>query len=385
MPETAGKASEHTESTSENLHTSRRRVWILSILALAAGVGTTILLQRARYESFNGFLQAKLRTINAPRDAKIAKVFVREGALVEAGQPLVALEADDLEARLSKKRTELAGLEAELLQSEARLTVELEARQSAIQAEMFETKLRSAQFLRQQFSQQVENLAWGDFGHGAETPLFADANRSEPLKSIIFENRKPDEERIRALLRQEAAQNASEVSTAQIELCDERLKQLELQGRELPDKLRRSMGTDRVQPLVELARSELAALEEEKQSLTIVAHGPGVVGVFQKRMGDHVTAHEAIVQILDEEQPYLMLRIPSQRIADFAPDSIVELCFPGGRLGKGRVEEIPPQTAPVSVSMEGTDETLLIVHVIPIGVQWPHVPFGTQVEVRRMR
>lgn len=385
MPETAGRSSEHTDSTSDIMQTSRRRVWILSVLALAAGVGTTIVLQRARYESFNGFLQAKLRTINAPRDAKIAKVFVREGTMVEAGQPLVALEADDLEARLTKKRTELAGLEAELLQSEARLTVELEARQGAIQAEIFETKLRSAQFLRQQFSQQVENLAWGEFGHGAETTLFANATpRDEPLKSIIFENRKPDEERIRALLRQEAAQNANEVSSAQIELCDERLKQLELQSRELPDKLRRSMGTDRVQPLVELARSELAALEEEKQSLTITAQGPGIVGVFQKRLGDHVVAHEAIVQILDEEQPYLMLRIPSQRIADFATDSIVELCFPGGRLGKGRVEEIPPQTAPISVTT-GTDESLLIVQVIPVGVQWPRVPFGSQVEVRRMR
>src|SRR5438034_127422 len=83
-----------------------------------------------------------VRTATAPRDARIAQVFVKQGAFVAAGQPLVALADEDLATRLTKKRSEVAALEAELAQAEANLTIELETRQAAIQAEIFETKLR---------------------------------------------------------------------------------------------------------------------------------------------------------------------------------------------------------------------------------------------------
>jgi multidrug resistance efflux pump len=109
-----------------------------------------------------------------------------------------------------------------------------------------------------------------------------------------------------------------------------------------------------------------------------------MVGVYQKQPGDRVTAWEPIVQVLDEEQPYLLLQIPSPRIADFAPGTEVELRFPGGRKGKGRVEDIPPQASPLS-GEGSTTETTITAHVDPVGALWPEIPFGSVVEVRRRR
>jgi hypothetical protein len=91
------------------------------------------------------------------------------------------------------------------------------------------------------------------------------------------------------------------------------------------------------------------------------------------------------VQLLDEEQPFLVVQIPSPRISDFAPGTVVELQFPGGRTGKGRVEEIPPQTSPVSLDSGRIGETVITAHVDPVGVLWPSLPFGSVVEVRRVR
>jgi hypothetical protein len=110
-----------------------------------------------------------------------------------------------------------------------------------------------------------------------------------------------------------------------------------------------------------------------------------MVGVFNKELGDHISAHEPIVQLLDEEQPYLLLQIPSSRISDFAPGTLVDLYFPGGSFGQGRVEEIPPQTSPIPVPGAPSSDTVITAHIEPLGTLWPNLPFGSEVEVRRKR
>jgi hypothetical protein len=95
------------------------------------------------------------------------------------------------------------------------------------------------------------------------------------------------------------------------------------------------------------SRAELAQLEPQERELTLVAETSGMVGIFLKEPGDYVTAHEPILQLLDEEQPFLLLQFPSPRISDIAPGTLVDLYFPGGKKCQGRVEEIPPQTSPI--------------------------------------
>lgn len=362
----------------------QRRVWTLSCLALVAGMAVALWAERSSYESFTGRLQAKSRIVTAGRDARIARILVEQGKTVAAGTPLLVLHDPELEARLARKRRDVTHLEAELAQARAKLTIEIAWRQKELQTEIFETKLKSAYYLKQQFSNQIDSLASGDDAADATT-VSATADASEQwITSLLSENRSPDDARTQALLRRQAAINALEVSSAQVELCEERLRELAQLNSELPEKIRQSMAVDVVQGRLARAQAELASLQKQQESLTLASESPGLVGVFLKGVGDHVLAHEPIVQLLDEDQPYLVLHIPSPRIADFTPGTIVELHFPGGKKGKGRVGQIPPQTAPDSVQGE-PGISLVSAQIEPTGVLWPALPFGASIEVRRKK
>jgi len=59
--------------------------------------------------------------------------------------------------------------------------------------------------------------------------------------------------------------------------------------------------------------------------------------------------------------------------------------IPGGHLGQGRVEEIPPQTSPIPTPGASSSDTVITAHIEPVGALWPNLPFGSEVEVRRKR
>jgi multidrug resistance efflux pump len=173
------------------------------------------------------------------------------------------------------------------------------------------------------------------------------------------------------------------LSLTDAELCAQHIEELEKINRELPEKVSRSMGVDLAVARLSHARAELARLESQQRELTLVAETSGLVGVFNKDVGDHISAHEPIVQLLDEEQPYLLVQFPSLRIADFAPGTLVDLRFPGGKKGQGRVDEIPPQTSPIPVRGGTGSDVVITAHIEPVGPLWPNLPFGSEVEVRR--
>src|SRR5262245_47694922 len=107
-------ANHGPSGTTSTFPASRARVLILSLVALAAGIATSVWLNEIRFERFPGYLQARLQTVTAGRDARIAEVLVASGALVVGGQPIVVLEDSDLEQRMQARRHEIESLEIEL-------------------------------------------------------------------------------------------------------------------------------------------------------------------------------------------------------------------------------------------------------------------------------
>ena len=361
------------------------RVLAMSCLALLAGIGVATWAERARYEEFSGSLQARSRTIAAGRNSRIAQILVEQGAVVAAGAPLLILQDDGLESALVQKQRDVIQLEAELKQTRARLVIELAWRKKELQSELFETRLKSAQYLKQQFSNQLESIVTAS---AARSVLESDTTSDSSdrwICSLMTISDRPDDRRTLSLLRQQAALNALEVASAQVELCDERLKELEQLIRDLPDSIRQSIGLDLVQGRLDRANADLAALQQKQQALTLVAEEKGLVGVFRKGVGDRVLAHEPIVQLIDEDQPYLLLQIPSRRIGDFPLETVVDLRFPGGKSGKGRLSQLPPQTAPDGSPLSTVTESFVIAQIEPAGVVWPSLPFGASVEVRRRK
>lgn len=357
------------------------RVLVLMLLAVTAGSAITLWLERSRYENFPGYLQARLRTVCSSREATISRILVTPGQAVSQGQPLVVLDDETFARRMLDRQHEVASLEIELARTQAALEVELDIQQRDISDRVFETKWRSAQLLRRHLYSPDEFLFPGPaLGSARGWQASPTAGNQPPL---------PEE----AMIQRASAENAApgsppgllRISVAEMDLCTDHIRELEKMSRDLPDKIRRSMGIDLVEARLAHARAALAATEKEQSQLTLVAETAGLVGVFQKEAGDRVQAHEPIVQVLDEEQPYLVLQFPSPRIADFSPGTVVDLRFPGGRKGKGRVEEIPPQTSDMPSAPGAKTDTVVSAHIDPVGALWPRLPFGSVVEVRRKR
>lgn len=354
---------------------SRRRVVLLSLLSLTAGLAATFWVEHLRYERFTGFLQARLRTVATVREAQVAQILVTPGTVVLAGQPLVRLKDTALEQRLEAKQREVEALEIELSRTQAALEVELEWRRKDILKEIFDAKMKGTQATRKAAGPiGIGATGKGGWGSAAGSDVRTAVQQTDSIRQTGGDL--------------PVANNAGEPSKlmlTDVELCAQHIDELERLNRELPDKISRSMGVDLAQARLAHARAELVRLQSQQKELTLVAETSGMVGVFNKELGDHVAAHEPIVQLLDEEQPYLLLQIPSSRISDFAPGTLVELYFPGGKRGQGRVEEIPPQTSPIPVPGAASTDTMITAHIEPVGALWPNLPFGSEVEVRRKR
>ena len=348
----------------------------LALVSLSAGLITVACLERFKYERLPGYLQAKSSTVSIDREARIGEIKVSQGMTVRKGDPLFVLVDEKLDAAVHHQRGMISALEKELAQTEAKLAVELDWKLRSVEQEIFETKLRSATFLRQQFSTEIEQLAWGKMIAEIDSAN-DDRDQRSLIQPLSYYPPKQEEDRIAALLRQEAAVNAREVSSAQVEMCDARLAELETVKTALPDKIRKSMGVELVGQRLDEARQELKNLERQQQRLTVTAPRTGIVGLFHKQAGEFAQPHEPIVQLLDEDQPFLVVEVSSKRIAEFKTGNVVSLVFPGNVRGEGRIERIPPQTS--HSSSQG--DSLLALQIEPAGKVWPNLPFGSQVEV----
>ena len=366
------------------------RMWLYAGLALTAGVLAAFGAEKLRYETLTGYVQAETRTVVANRPGRISKFVVQTGELIEAGQPLVLLVDEQLQQELLAARQQVESHEAELSHLKAQAQVELAWRMKALDAEVFDTRLRSAQLMKEQLSHQVEDVAWEDLLQQPEDTRSAPAFEiAQPL--VLKTGRTPvrltAEERVRALLRREQAVNGAETVQTQLQLCEERLAQLLKLKEELPEQTESAAGVQVALARLTQAREKHARLEKEKDGLTLTSGIRGTVGVFPHKVGDHVTLDEPLVEILDEDRPYVWLPVPSSRIAAYAPGTALELVFPGGIRGTGRVREIPLQTSPLAGSREPFDgrEVQVVVTVEQTGRLWPRMPYGSSVTAQRRR
>ena len=87
-------------------------------------------------------------------------------------------------------------------------------------------------------------------------------------------------------MRREAARNATEVFSAQVEICDERLEELRRLKAVLPEQIRCANGVDVAAARLEQAKSELARLDEQRAAMRLKAPVSGTVGVFRRSVGE---------------------------------------------------------------------------------------------------
>jgi multidrug resistance efflux pump len=368
------------------------RVGLVGLAALILGYGAVWGYERWRYEEFPGYLQASSQLVVAGREAIVESLLVSAGAVVVEGRPLAQLADLELERRLREQQLDVETRERDLAHLEAARDSRIAQEVLELEDRVFDTRMRAAEFRR-----RVESLTTPPFATHRWPTLARPRNEtpwrtpepapwrmdfSDTLKIQQMVNEVP------APVDPQRDQNPRLEPPSDLipdQWCEQRIAELERRIDEIPDKVSRAMRIDTEQARLQFARQELALLEREQSKLTVRALGNGRLGLFLKQVGERVTAQEPLVQLFDEERPFLLVQIPSERIADFTPGTELELVFPGHRIGWGRVGEIPPQTSQATGANGALGTTLVDVHVMPLGGLWPELPFGSQVVVRRPR
>jgi multidrug efflux pump subunit AcrA (membrane-fusion protein) len=359
------------------------RTALTLLTALIASVGLTGWIDATQSISFTGYLRAQTSSVVAEHSAVLQKQLVETGSIIEASQPIATLNNDQRPERLARQQREIARLRMELARCKSQAAVDLAWRSKEIDDEILQTRLKSALLLKEQFAQQVRELAWQDFIK--QYDAIADGSSDDvAVKSLIYSSGLPDETRIRAMLQHDDAQNAAEAHSAQLKLCEQRLTELGTLKAHLPSEIERAVGVEVVTAQIARAVEDLSRLETESKTIELMATGWGTVGVFRKQVGDHVSKGDVVVEVLDEDRRHLELQIPTRHIAEFAAGTEVVLLFPGGVKRHGRVHSVPPQTihSPRKVAGESNVESLVTLRVDPIEKLWPSMPIGSAIEVK---
>ncbi|MEX1097607.1 MAG: hypothetical protein WED34_16290 [Planctomycetales bacterium] len=348
--------------------------------ALAASLALTGWLGSGRAESFTGYLQAETATLSAARSGRMIELLIAEGQPVEPGAAVAMLLDEDATARVAEQTRKVAALVAELARAQAEADVDTAWRLKAIESEILQTRLQSAEYLKQKLQHELEGLAWSEFAAGGLAQAGGAGKGFEP---IVFERWLPEEARLRALLRQDAARNAIEVHQAQAELCDERLLQLEELQAKLPEEIHRASGVEEVASRLAEAREELARLEALEAKFPLASSAYGILGTFRRGVGQAIRAGEPVVEVFDGQRSHLTVQVPSQRAPDYAPGTDVSLLFPGGEGRSGRVASVQPQAVrPQDAGLLFAGEDALVsVRIEPTGKLWPASPVGSAVRV----
>jgi multidrug resistance efflux pump len=368
------------------------RVGVVGFAALVLGYGAVWGYERWRFEEFPGYLQASSQLVVSGREAVVESLLVPPGAEVAEGRPLAQLADLELERRLREQRLDVETRERDLAHLEAARDSRIAQEVLELEDRVFDTRMRAAEYRR-----RVETLTSPPFATHRWPTLARPRNNTpwrtpEPAASRMDFR---DTSKIRQMVNEVPAPVGPQrglnppleppADFVPDQWCEQRIAELERRIDEIPEKVSRSMRIDTEQARLEFARQELALLEREQSKLTVRAQGHGRLGLFLRQVGERVAAQEPLVQLFDEERPYLLLQIPSERVADFTPGTELELVFPGNRIGGGRVAEIPPQTSQSPAANGALGTTLVDVHVVPLGGLWPELPFGSQVVVRRPR
>ena len=380
--------SSETSSTTGAPIVSGVRAVVFAAVALGVGCGVASWVARGKYERFTGNLKARMHSVTCDRDVRLSQILTPQGKAVVSGAPLLKLEDAQLQTRTQKQKQLVQDLTDKVTETEAKVQLAVERERNSIKRDILDMRLLAAQLEGQRFEKDLEEVAHDPYGETFKSVSIVEANGVENVlerlpKPLVMSDDQFSDEKVKNKLRKQKLENFKETLAARIEMCNLHLADLKKKSNELPEQVRRSMGLNRVQAELENAKTELASLEQQQQSLTINAPGTGIVGVYRKSVGSHIAAYEEIVQVLDEDQPHVLLQVPSNRVNDFAAGTIVELQFPGGKSAEGKVAEVPPQT--VNAPGLATGETQIAVQIVPSGLIWPKLPIDTMVEIRRSR
>ena len=327
---------------------------------------------------FDAYLEAHTTPVTAEHPGRVAALVKNEGERISIGDPLLSLTDGQLLQEIVTQKDEVAQAEIHLQQCLADADLDLQWRANEIDQRIVDYQLRSAGFLKEKSDVELQKSMLTDVLASNQTAALKDADTL--FKAFVVEGGMPEVERMTTALKLETVVNATDVSTAQVEICEQQLKRLEGIKTTLPATVRRKAGVDTAEAALVRSKSLLERIEGRRTELTVPSTAVGKVGVYRVHVGDHVEPGQTIVELLDDSRRHLRVEVPSSHISGLEIARGVDIAFPGGIQRTGRIARIAPQTIPTDSNSHGA-ESLILVHVEQTGELWPDLPIGTRVDV----
>ena len=354
------------------------RTLAICLASLLAGAGVAVWFERHGEVRFAAYLEAHKTPVTAEHPGRVEALTKSEGDRITIGDPLLNLTDSQLMRDIQLQKDEVVRSETQLNQCLAEADLDLQWRTNDLDDKIIDYQLRSAGYLKEKYDFELQKSMLADMLTSNQTAALPDPDSL--IGSLMVEDRLPRVEEMTTALKLETVSNATDVSSAQVEICEQQLKRLEQVKQSLSATVRRKAGVDAAEASLARARTVLEQTEARRTELTVSSTAVGKVGVYRVKVGDHVQPGQTIVELLDDARRFLRVEVPSSKISELKVAQNVDIAFPGGAKRTGRIQMIAPQAIPTDANSHGA-ESLILVRVEQTGELWPDLPVGTRVDV----
>ncbi|BAQ61889.1 probable RND efflux membrane fusion protein [Geminocystis sp. NIES-3708] len=334
-----------------------------------------------------GILDApKAVTIKSEVDGRINQILVKEGTTVQAGQVLLIVESDELQAELSQAQAQLENAEArlaqlktgsriedidqaqaELNQAMARLNnaqegarpEEIAQAKAQLESAQAELDLANERLKRYRNLQEEGAISKDQFDERLKTQRQAVSSFTEAQRRLsgLKKGRKSDVNELQA----------------EVERAKANLKRLE-NGARIEE-------IAQAQADVSEARARINSIEVRMKKTEIIAPFMGIIGDIPVKLGDYLESGQELTTLTENNDLEINLSIPLEQAKDLRLGlPVVILDSQGKEITSGKISFISPnvtantQLVLATATLENATEKLFNQGSVPVKVIWDQRP-----------
>jgi RND family efflux transporter MFP subunit len=328
----------------------------------------------------------KATVLKTESEGRIGRILVKEGDLVQAGQVIITLEKDDLEAELLQTKARLAHAKAQLAKLEGGNRPEDIAE---AKAQLSEAKSRLSDAKKGAKPEEIAQAAAKLDAAKAEADLAQDrVNRYDKLR----EEGAISEDEFQSLLQRQRSTNAA-VQEAERRLAevkksrDSDIDELAAQVEKWQQNLNRLENGARIEDIAQAkaevagAIAEVRMIEVKINKTQVTAPISGQIGDIPVKLGDYLETGDELTTITDNNSLRINLNIPVEKASELRLGLPVEIIDQQGKVfAQGEISFISPAVNPnlqqvlAKATINNLSGELLNQQFVKTNIIWEQLP-----------
>jgi len=400
------------EPSSNSRHLPASVIRTVSLLGCALLVGCMVVywMSLRTNPSLRGVLSADITSLRVPAESRLLESFVEAGDEIFSGDKLITLEKTEHVAMIRLQEERVRELERQLRQAEAQAALDLAWRSRELDRELSDVRTRA--HLIQEVKRTAAEDSHGSASVSSESPsepskgiaaqtvsqsqFYEEPETSQSPNSMVFISGASGKSSIdvarpaaplqiapvapqpkpqKVVLASEPKPDA--MLSVEAKNVEQRLQRLEELRSLLPKQVRTAAGVESVRLQYEEANQRLTEMNTLSREVAVLCPSHGKVGQVRYQPGDNMSTGEIMLKILHTDRRYVLLHVPTRRVNEIQPGTVVELVFPGDGHYRGKVSNLPM----LAESSPPGGTSLVTVRVEPVGRLWPEIPIGSQIDV----